>query len=60
MASVSCKAVESHRGPGPEIPLWECPCWECWRLEMACIRDSTPEGEKPDTQTYQTWRDERL
>jgi len=56
MSKVECRVAAS----GTRIPLWECPCWECWRIEMELIRNMTEEGQKPDTQTYQTWRDERL
>ena len=27
---------------GGQIPLWECPCRACWRLEMDVRFDDTP------------------
>ena len=44
--------ANSDTSKGPEVPLWDCPCRECWRLEQD-ITD--PEGQV----TYAEWKDER-
>lgn len=38
-------------------PLWECPCRECWALEMdLCDPDNDRDSQRV---TYKEWREER-
>jgi len=57
METVGCIA-NSDTDIGPEVPLWDCPCRECWKLEREVVTNDLAHrpGEFP---TYAEWRDER-
>lgn len=44
----------------PEVPLWECPCRECWKMEQDIIADM---GGHPDDiparETLKEWAEAR-
>lgn len=40
-ASAKCIA-NSDPAKGPEVPLWECPCRECTRLDWEALDDDRP------------------
>lgn len=48
---VECVCVPS----GGRIPLWECPCRECWKLQTDLNKSMDIE-----TETYQEWKAARL
>ena len=50
MSPVECRANPGN-DRAKEVPLWECPCRECWALECATYDD--PEMGKPPT--YAEW-----
>jgi hypothetical protein len=54
--AVACIA-NSDTTAGPEVPLWECPCRECWSLEMDLL--GSFEDMADQRVPYATWRDER-
>lgn len=46
-----CICTKGETVNGREIPLWECPCAECTRLEWEITRDNDDTGL-----TLQQWR----
>lgn len=47
--------AKCQSGGASLVPLWDCPCRECWTLEMDLVEMLDP-AEKVD---YATWRAER-
>jgi len=56
MTEVICRA-NSDTTLGPEIPLWECPCRECWKLEMELL--GSFDDMKDQRVSWRVWRKER-
>lgn len=52
---VECRVAAD---PDDQIPLWECPCVECWALECLSVREAN-DSSHPDDQchvpTYAEW-----
>lgn len=58
METATCIA-NSDTTKGPEVPLWECPCRECWELEQD-VCSTLPEARQLGLiESYKEWREAR-